>query len=229
MSAPTEQLPLAVSLDPEATWEQWVSRAVTREVEQAANDLIETQPRLFMCGVVSEPGKVICCRPCVSKPVHALLAACVAARLPACALLEAIEATDLIAFDDVDCIDASRDWQEALFHAYNRCQAANTSMLFSATSPSALDSILPDLRSRLAASAVFQLPIWQLEDFESLLVNRAASHGLTLSHEATRYLATRLPRTGAAVAKAMSVIDQSSLAQKRSPTVPFLKTLALGI
>ena len=37
-----EQLPLAVSLDPEATWEQWVSRAVTREIEQVANDLIST-------------------------------------------------------------------------------------------------------------------------------------------------------------------------------------------
>ena len=36
-----EQLPLAVSLDPEATWEQWVSRAVTLEIEQAANDLTE--------------------------------------------------------------------------------------------------------------------------------------------------------------------------------------------
>ena len=75
---------------------------------------------------------------------------------PPAALLEAIEAADLIAFDDVDCIDVSREWQEALFHAHNRCQAANTSMLFSATlAPSALDSILPDLRSRFAASAVF--------------------------------------------------------------------------
>ena len=30
-----EQLPLPVSLDPEATWSQWVSRSVTDELEQA--------------------------------------------------------------------------------------------------------------------------------------------------------------------------------------------------
>ena len=227
-----EQLPLAVSLDPEATWEQWVSRAVTREIEQVANDLISTPAAtLYVWGGVgtgkSHLLQAVCQQASATAiylPLRSLL------DYPPAALLEAIESADLIAFDDVDCIDVSRDWQEALFHAYNRCQAANTSMLFSATlAPSALDAILPDLRSRLAASAVFQLPIWQLDDFESLLVNRAAVHGLTLTPEATRYLATRLPRTGAAVAKAMSLIDQSSLAQKRSPTVPFLKTLALGI
>lgn len=227
-----EQLPLAVSLDPEATWEQWVSRAVTHEIEQVANDLIETSAAtLYVWGGVgtgkSHLLQAVCQQASATAiylPLRSLL------DYPPAALLEAIESADLIAFDDVDCIDVSREWQEALFHAYNRCQAANASMLFSATlAPSALDSILPDLRSRLAASAVFQLPIWQLEDFENLLVNRAAAHGLILTPEATRYLATRLPRTGAAVAKAMSLIDQSSLAQKRSPTVPFLKTLSLGI
>jgi len=227
-----EQLPLAVSLDPEATWEQWVGRTVTREIEQAAKDLIETlAATLYVWGGVgtgkSHLLQAVCQQASATAiylPLRSLL------DYPPAALLEAIEAADLIAFDDIDCIDVSRDWQEALFHAYNRCQAANTSMLFSATlAPSALDSILPDLRSRLAASTVFQLPIWQLDDFENLLVNRAAAHGLALTPEATRYLATRLPRTGAAVAKAMSLIDQSSLAQKRSPTVPFLKTLPLGI
>lgn len=227
-----EQLPLAVSLDPEATWEQWVSRTVTREIEQAANDLIEIPAAtLYVWGGVgtgkSHLLQAVCQQASATAiylPLRSLL------DYPPAALLEAIEATDLIAFDDIDCIDMSWDWQEALFYAYNRCQAESTSMLFSARlAPSALGSILPDLRSRLAASTVFQLPIWQLDDFESLLVNRAAAHGLTLTPEATRYLATRLPRTGAAVAKAMSVIDQSSLAQKRSPTVPFLKTLSLGI
>ncbi|PDH38082.1 MAG: DnaA regulatory inactivator Hda [Halieaceae bacterium MED-G27] len=232
MSAPTEQLPLAVSLNPEATWAQWVRRSATREIEQAANDLCQIKAStLYVWGGVGTGKSHLLQAVCqqanataIYLPLRSLL------DYPPAALLEAIEAADLIAFDDVDCIDVSQDWQEALFHTFNRCQAADTSMLFAATlAPSALESILPDLRSRLAATTVFQLPVWQLDDFESLLVNRAAAHGLSLTPKATRYLATRLPRTGAAVAKAMSVIDQSSLAQKRSPTVPFLKTLPLGI
>ena len=116
---------------------------------------------------------------------------------PPDAVLEAVETVDLVAFDDVDCIDANEQWQEQLFHVYNRCQISGTSMLFSAAlAPAGLTEILPDLSSRLAACTVFQLPIWHIDDFERLLSNRAKAHGLALSAEATRYLAIRLPRTG---------------------------------
>ena len=56
-------------------------------------------------------------------------------------VLSGLESVDLIAIDDVDCFLGNRNWEEALFHVYNRCQLHNTTLLFSLKKPIKSDSI----------------------------------------------------------------------------------------
>ena len=84
-----------------------------------------------------------------------------------------------------------------------------------------------DLQSRLSLLTTFKLPAWELDDFERLLSHLAHDRGLKLSDEVTRYLTIRIQRRPLDAVNIISTIDESTLVEKRSPTIPFLKLLDL--
>jgi chromosomal replication initiation ATPase DnaA len=90
-----------------------------------------------------------------------------------------------------------------------------------------LTTVLPDLQSRLSLLSVFRLPAWDLGDFEHLLSELLRARGVILSAEVARYLSIRLRRIPKEAVRVAKIIDQASLAEQRSPTIPFLKTLGL--
>jgi DnaA family protein len=143
-------------------------------------------------------------------------------------VLEQAENDGLLVIDDIHLIDGRSDWQEALFHCFNRCSAQSVPIVAAGRAPpSALTTVLPDLQSRLSLLSVFRLPAWDLGDFEHLLSELLRARGVILSAEVARYLSIRLRRIPKEAVRVAKIIDQASLAEQRSPTIPFLKTLGL--
>lgn len=136
------------------------------------------------------------------------------------------ESFDLACVDDIDAIAGHAEWEEALFHLYNRLQGAGNAFVVSATTaPAQLPIRLPDLVSRLAAGLVYQLHL--LDDEQSLQAMRlrARQYGFELPEETALYLLRRLPRDLPALMALLERLDIASLAAQRKLTVPFVKSV----
>ena len=140
------------------------------------------------------------------------------------AMLDGLESMALVAIDDVDDLSGRKDWEEALFHLYNRIQAEQGMMLFTARQPPAGAGFrLPDLSSRLAAGPVFQLHPLDDEGHLLLLQRRAQARGLVLGEEVARYLLSRTSRSTASLLDQLDQLDRAALIHKHRLTVPFVK------
>jgi DnaA family protein len=80
---------------------------------------------------------------------------------------------------------------------------------------------LPDLRTRLAACAVFGLQPLEDAQLRGLLRKRAQLRGLDLPEEVAEFLLRRLPRSVTALLAALDAMDRESLSAQRRLTIPF--------
>lgn len=230
MNPKPTQLVLPVSADPDATWEHWISRDETELLEHALKGKqMPSLPGVFVWGEEglgkSHVLQAVCAQfggDAIYVPLSMVL------DIPPSHLLEGVEDSGAVIIDDVHLAASSNDWQEALFHCFNRCVEAETPLVVaSQVAISGLSGLLPDLQSRLALLTGFKLPSWDLGAFEVLLKRLAKHRGLLLTHEVARYLTRRLRQTPVAALVAIEKIEQSSLVEQRTPTIPFLKTLGL--
>jgi DnaA family protein len=145
-------------------------------------------------------------------------------------LLEGLENLDLICIDDMQCIAGLPQWEEALFHLYNRLRAApNTCLLVAGTGPvNQLKINLADLSSRLQWGVVYQLHALSDEEIATALQIRAKARGLILTEEVAHYLIRRCPRTMSVLYQHLESLDKASMAAQRRLTIPFIKNI-LGI
>ena len=229
MSGRSAQLVLPISVNPGATWRHWVSREVTGEVESFARALLDQGGTGFFLWASEGQGKshfLQAC--CAAKPGARYLPMKSLIDYPPEAVLEHAENETMVVVDDIHLIDGHRSWQEALFHCFNRCAETGTPFLASSTqSPAGMKSVLADLQSRLSLLTTFKLPAWELDDFERLLGHLAHDRGLLLSDDVAHYLTMRIQRRPLDAVKVIATIDESTLVEKRSPTIPFLKLLGL--
>ena len=229
MSGRSAQLVLPISVNPGADWRHWVSREETEEVESFAQKLLDHGGVGFFLWASEGHGKSHFLQACCATkagarylPLKSLL------DYPPDAVLENAEHDALVVIDDIHLIDGYPSWQEAFFHCFNRCAEKGTPFIASAMqSPAGLDGLLADLQSRLSLLTTFKLPAWELDDFETLLGQLAHDRGLVLSDDVTRYLTMRIQRRPADAVNVIATIDESTLVEKRSPTIPFLKLLGL--
>lgn len=139
-----------------------------------------------------------------------------------------LESCALVCLDDLATIAGKQEWEEALFHFYNRLQAAQSSLLIAAhTLPSHTGIQLPDLLSRLASSMIFQ--VQKLSDQDKLLALqlRARARGLELSDEVGYFLLARFPRDLPALFTMLETLDKASLTAQRKLTIPFVKNVLM--
>lgn len=222
------QLPLAIRWNDGASFEQFVPgpnmqavAAVKAAAEGAAGGF------LYLYG---EPGSgrthllQAACRLCGDRglPVVYLPLGKESGLTPA--LLDGLEAMALIALDDIECIAGQPDWEEALFHLYNRVVDVQGRLLISAPSrPADLGITLPDLESRLKWGLVHRLQTLSEVDLLQALERRALARGLTLPTETGRYLTSRFPRDASSLFSLLDRLDHAALAAQRRLTVPFVK------
>ena len=142
------------------------------------------------------------------------------------ALLEGLEQQALIAVDDVQAVAGLSQWEEGLFHLYNRVRDFGHRLVVSATSaPVGLALTLPDLASRLGWGPVFQLSALSDLDKRAALQLRAHRRGLEMGDEVAVYLLRRCPRDMDSLFNLLNRLDQASLAAQRRLTIPFVRQL----
>lgn len=145
------------------------------------------------------------------------------------ALLEGLEALDVICLDGLDAVAGKPDWEEALFSLYNALRDSGGRLLVAAEqSPRELPLALEDLRSRLQWGLVFQVQGLEDADKQQALIQRAGRRGLTLNEEVASYIIQRAPRDMNLLFCYLNRLDHASLSEQRKLTIPFVKKV-LGL
>jgi len=140
------------------------------------------------------------------------------------ALLDNLEQYALVCLDDLDAVAGQNEWEEALFHLFNRLRDSGRCLLLAASaSPRGLPVRLADLKSRLTLALVFQLQSLSDEDKLRALQLRASRRGLHLSDEVGRFILTRGERSMSTLFELLERLDEASLQAQRKLTIPFLK------
>lgn len=222
------QLPLHIGLRDSATFDNFYpadNGQVLAQLQQCAR--LEGEGFIFVHGAVG------------SGKSHLLQAACHAASesgqsvvyLPlrqreqfSVEMLEGLEHMHLLCIDDLDAIVGDADWEEAIFHLYNRVRDAGARLIVAAnTHPAALAVKLPDLQSRLVWGLVFLLQSLDDEQLTAALQLRARGRGLDLPGEVVAYLLKRYARDMNSLFDLLERLDRESLVAQRKLTIPFVR------
>jgi DnaA family protein len=141
-------------------------------------------------------------------------------------MLEGMENLAVVCVDDLQCIAGNAQWEEALFHFYNRLRDSGTVLVAAAeASPQGLAIQLPDLRTRLGWGPVFQVA--ELTEAEKIraMQQRAQQRGFDLPNEVAEFLLRRHARDMASLFALLDRLDEASMAQHRKLTIPFVRGL----
>ena len=138
--------------------------------------------------------------------------------------IEGLDDLDAIAFDDLDLINDHAQWQEALFHFYNRMQDRGKLILIGGLcSPLHLGLSLPDLKSRLSSGLTLQLVSMGDEERIEWLVWKGRRRGLVIETDVAEFIIHRHNRNMQQMVATFDRLDSASLAEKRRLTIPFIK------
>lgn len=140
------------------------------------------------------------------------------------AVLEGLEHLSLLCIDDIDTICGASEWEEALFHCYNRLLLSGCQLLMSANvPPSQLPLLLPDLKSRLGQGVIFQVHSLNDEQKVEVLQRHAVERGFNLPSEVANYLLTHYGRGTKQLFALLDRLEQVSLETQHRLTLPFVK------
>jgi len=140
-------------------------------------------------------------------------------------ILDGMESLALVCLDDIEAIAGQRDWEEAIFHLYNRMQGDGSQLIVAANAaPQGLALVLPDLMTRLGWGLVFQLNELDDEQKVQVLQARAEAIGMQMSGDVARYLFSRTRRDMHSLFALLDSLDHETLVAQRRLTIPFLKT-----
>jgi DnaA family protein len=224
------QLPLDITLRDSATFENFIASR-NEQIIDALQKFARAQGEAFVY-LAGKPG---------TGRTHLLQAVChgsgehglCAAYLPleqhqhyAPEMLEGWENFQIICLDDIDAVAGKMDWEQALFHLFNRVRESGGHLVVTAAMmPSQLPCVLPDLQSRLGWGLALNVTELQDDDKIVALQKRAAERGLELPQDVANYLLRRCPRDMATLLAMLRELDTQSLAAQRRLTIPFVREL----
>jgi DnaA family protein len=224
-----QQLPLSVRIRDRAVFGTFLPARNTQAVDHLA---LVAGGHLFETTWISGPHG--------AGKTHLLQAVCVQASESAQAayypmrdlaslgtgVLEELPQLACLCIDDVDAITGKRDWERALFVVLRDMQERGARLVMSAEVPPALIQwSLPDLGSRCAASAVFQLRALDEDEQQEALKLHARVRGVELPEDAARWLQRRFPRDMRTLYHLLDTLDEASLVAQRRLTVPFIRSV----
>jgi DnaA-homolog protein len=141
-------------------------------------------------------------------------------------IFEGLDNIGLVCIDDIQAIAGQPAWEEALFHFYNRSEAAQNQFIITGNKvPDNLGLKLPDLASRLNACVRFQVQSLNDDEKRSALQQRAKARGLVLSNEVGDFLLHHYSRDMSTLFTMLEQLDQASLVAQRKLTIPFIKAV----
>lgn len=224
----SSQLALGLTLKDEATFENFYTARNGEVIAELKKMISGTGERVvYICGARGQGRSHLLQAACHYAHQHQLSSA----YLPFSDLisltpevLNGFELLNLVCIDDLHRIAGQPQWEEAIFHLYNRLYDSGGKIIIAANDlPKAIHLQLLDLTSRLSWGMTFQLH--SLTDAEklSILTIRAKHRGISLSEEVGKYLLTHCPRHMGTLFAALDALDKASLAAQRRLTIPFVK------
>jgi DnaA family protein len=129
----------------------------------------------------------------------------------------------LVLLDDCDGYDAAR--QQAAFRLYVEAATAGVPVVAAGRQPPVDLPLREDLRTRLGAGPVFALQPLSDDETAAVLKREAARRGIALADEVLAYLLSRYARDLGSLMGLLDALDDFSLAEKRTVTVPLLKKM----
>lgn len=226
----TQQLALGLSLKEELTFANFLTGSNQEILAALKKVAVETTPAF-----------IYLCHSGALGASHLLQATCHAAHhagqsaayLPLAdwvqlnsEMLQGFEMMSVVCLDDLQVIAGKPQWEEAVFHLYNRIQERGGRLVVAANDiPKNLRLGLPDLVSRLTFGVLYQMhPLTDDEKIQALKL-RAEGRGITLADEVARYILTHCPRHMGTLFAALDALDKASLAEQRRLTIPFVKAV----
>ena len=144
-------------------------------------------------------------------------------------LLEGLEHQDLLCLDGLEAVAGRSEWDEALFHFYNRIRTQGSSLLVSAHCPPRdINTTLPDLASRLAWGTTYRLDALSDLEKQHALQQRAQRRGMEMSEDVARFILNHSSREPGPLFECLEILDRRSLAEKRRLSISFVKEV-LGL
>ena len=141
-------------------------------------------------------------------------------------ILDNLENMFLLCLDDLNAALGKREWENALFYCFNRLFEVGGNLLVTAnTAPSALNFLLPDLKSRMCSGLIFQLQDLDDEQKLSILDLRAKLRGLRLSPDIAKFLLTHYQRDLKSLFSNLEKLSKVALNLKHQITIPFIKNV----
>ena len=139
-------------------------------------------------------------------------------------VLEGADQFDLICLDDLEAVLTNAEWEEALFHLFNRLKNQQKRLLVAAKAPATQLPIgLADLSSRLNWGLTLHLQPLNDDEKAQALLMRAHQRGLSINEEVVRFILTHGPRSTKSLLQLLNTLDQASLIEQRKLTIPFVK------
>ena len=229
MSFLGEQLPLAVQLRDDATFDNFYPADNSLIVDQLRKLLDGAERYIYLFGNKG------------SGRSHLLQAAChradqqhlTSVYLPLAQLrehnpqelFEDLEQLSLVCLDDIHTVLGSQHWQQQLFHLFNRLAQRQVRLLVAADcAVRELPVTLADLSSRLSWGALYQLKNFNDEQRASMLQFRASRRGMHMNDEVAQFIVHRYQRDTESLLAVLDTLDNASLKQQRKLTVPFVKS-----
>lgn len=145
-------------------------------------------------------------------------------------ILQSVEDLDAICIDDLDAVEGKHEWEEALFHCFNRLQYTGCKLLIASKHNPVMAGIkLPDLRSRLATGLVYQVKVLNDRQKQQMLILQSQSRGLKMPEKVAHYLLRHHSRDIGELMTLLKQLDSASIVEQRRLTIPFVRqTLANG-
>jgi DnaA family protein len=137
-----------------------------------------------------------------------------------------LELNEVVCLDDLDRVAGLPEWEEAVFHLYNRINDRDGQIVISLSDlPAGLPFSLADLVSRLRHGLLIQLGINRDDDRLRILTARAEQRGLVLSEDVAGFILKRAARRLADLLAVLDQLDDKSLKAQRRLTIPFVKSV----
>lgn len=222
-----DQQPLAVGLEDEATFENFVTSLENLQLVTWLQDPERLDSPVLIQG------------PPASGRTHLLQACCHLAGdrgaffLPLRykdqlqpEILEGLGGLSMICIDDLQFAAGDVDWELALVHLIDTINPTASHLVLSTSARAAdLSWELPDLRSRLQQALFFRLHPLNDEGIMEAFELRARNRGLILAAGVTEFIGSRAERRLDAVMEILQRLDESSMQRQHRITIPLVKEI----
>jgi DnaA-homolog protein len=221
-----KQLPLSMPLSTEATFENFYISEANQLTISALQSFIQQDEHFFyLWGVGSGVSHVLQALQHASPQLNIVnFSLQEMLHFSAQDVLAGLDAVDVVILDDLQCISGVVEWEQAVFHLYNRLRDGQKKFIIgSQIAPRELDVSLADLHSRLQWGVSYSLESLSDEDKRRALILRSQNIGLRISDDVIQFVFNHYSRDLRQLMTLLHKIDSASLSEQRHITIPFVK------